>query len=156
MLDTECRLWLTSIHRRFTGRVAIRRPYFAEIHRQIPYAIVTAIAAVIERTPQFRKPIAYSSKNKKGHVLSFTSLEAVVLLFSLLTSIKESDVKLYFVRRLRGMKRNGHLVKLIVDERKDFALYYKHNTGQLSIQFHYGEWNKHDFPQHPCQIQCTL
>lgn len=91
-------------------------------------------------------------KTKKGHVISFTSLHSVILFFSLITSLNEIEVKASFVRKLKSLRRNKHKVKLIVEDCKNFAFVFKQNIGKMSIPLHYGEWNTHDYPQHPCQL----
>ena len=153
ILDSKARLWLKQIYRRLSGRVSIRRPYYAEIHRNIPYAIVHAMSLVILQCPdEFKEPVCYSAKNKKGHVISFTNLEAVIWFFSLITSMSKAEVRTFLTRKLRGSVRNKHRVKVLVEDVKDFAFVYQQNKGLMSIQFHYGEWNTHNYPQHPCQL----
>lgn len=120
ILESEWRQRLKLIQRRLPGRVAILRPYYAEIHRQIPYCIVHAMSQVIQ-LGHFREPLCYSSKNKKAHVISFTSQKSVVLFFGLLPSMRESELGTSLMRRLKGLKRNGHLVKVLVDEQKIFC-----------------------------------
>ncbi|KAK3721850.1 hypothetical protein QZH41_008991, partial [Actinostola sp. cb2023] len=43
ILYEESRMWLNGIHSRLAGKVGIRRPYFGEITRSIPYDIFLAI-----------------------------------------------------------------------------------------------------------------
>ncbi|XP_031560725.1 uncharacterized protein LOC116296782 [Actinia tenebrosa] len=153
ILDSEARLWLRQIYRRLSGRVSIRRPYYAEIHRNIPYAIVQAMSLVIQQCPdELKEPVCYSSKNKKGHVISFTTRDAVIWFLSVITSMSKIEVRAFLTKKLKGARRNKHRVKVLVEDGKDFAFVYYHNKGLMSIQFHYGEWNTHDYPQHPCQL----
>jgi hypothetical protein len=111
------------------------------------------MSVVIQQCPdEFKEPICYSAKNKKGHVISFTTLDAVILLFSLITSISKVEVGAFLTRKLKGLRRNKHKVKVLVEDIKDFAFVYHQNKGQMTIQFYYGEWNTHKYPQHPCQL----
>lgn len=152
VLDNEGRLWLKQIYRRLSGRVSVKRPYYAEIHRNIPHTVFKAIQVVIQQCPDMIEPVCYSAKNKKGHVITITTIESVIMLFSLMTGLSREEVKPYFERKLRGLKRNRHLVKLIVEDVKDFAFVYQFSKGSMTIQFHYGEWNKHNYPRHSCQL----
>jgi hypothetical protein len=44
--------------------------------------------------------------------------------------------------------RTGHQVSGLVDEMKDFAFIYKYSKGELTISYHFGEWNICGAPQH--------
>ena len=88
----------------------------------------------------------YISGNRKADVISFQSKKSVFLLFVTLTGYREEQVKRLFWRPLKAGKDGK--AKLIVGSEKDFALIYKHSTGQLTICFNFGVWNTHGFPQH--------
>jgi len=157
VLDHEVRLWLKFIHRRLAGRVSLRRPYYAEVHRSIPYAVFHSLSLVIKQClDQFKEPLCYSARNKKGEVITFTSIGSLTSFFSLLTGLTQVEVGKFFARTLKGLKRNKHKVKLIVEETKDFAFVYQKGKGQMTLQFYYGEWNTHNYPQHPCPLNVVL
>lgn len=155
VLQQESKLWLNQIYKRFSGRVSVRQPYRAEIRRSIPLALFEEITLLVRRSnlPDFKEPFCFHGKNRKGEVISFTSLSSIQKLFQVLTAMGPRQVKWYFTRVLKCPTRNGHKVKLIVSEEKDFALLYKFSTGQFTIQFSYGEWNTYNHPQHPCQME---
>ena len=146
ILDQESRLWLGAIHRRLAGRVAIRRPYYAEINRSIPYDIF-ATARQVLKDLRHTEPDCYISSNRKAEVISFTSLCLLQEFLSCLSGMSKREVRKFFTRKLTGVKCH-HKVKLIVSDEKDFALVYKKSRGQLTIEFNYGEWNANGFPQH--------
>jgi hypothetical protein len=98
---------------------------------------------------QFKEPKCIIGRNRKGVVVSLTCLSSFLRLFKVLTVMGSGSVKTYLSRKLKGSSRYGHKVKLLVSEHKDFALVYRFSTGQLTIQFHYGEWNTFDCPRHP-------
>ena len=153
VLSGEARLWLKMIQRRMAGRVAIRRPYYGEIHRNIPYDMFAVIRHVLRNAEDrsFCEPNCYMSRNGKAEVISFTSICSIQKLFSMLSGLSRKEVRTFFSRTLKGSRTN-HNVKMIVSPTKDFALVYKLNTGQLDVQFHYGEWNAYGFPRHNCLL----
>ena len=83
------------------------------------------------------------AENNKCYAISFTRMEAVVGLFSVLSGMSEGAVRSYFKRKVS----NGR-AKVIVNLEKDFVFLYKIKAGQLLITFHYGFWNKSGFPLH--------
>ena len=139
-------MWLQSIHARLAGRVAIRKPYYAEIRRNIPYNIYVIVRQVVKDL-EIDEPKCFIGINRKAEVISFTSVHALSKLLALMSGMNTKDIKKFFTRTLKGARTN-HKVKLIASEKKDFALVYKKTIGQLIIQFYYGEWNVHGFPQH--------
>jgi len=147
VLTEESMLWLKAIHRRLCQRVSLRRPYVGEIQRNIPYTIFKSVTLMLRNSENFHEPSCYVAKNKKGEVISFTCLRSLRKFFSLLSGIKTQTVSTYFSRKLTGM-RSLHKVKVIVTPTSDFGFVYKLSTGQLKIQFHYGEWNACGYPQH--------
>lgn len=83
------------------------------------------------------------AENNKCYAISFTRMEAVVALFSVLSGMSEGAVRSYFKRKVS----NGR-AKVIVNLEKDFVFLYKIKAGQLLITFHYGFWKKFSFPLH--------
>lgn len=151
VLHQEGKLWLNSIQRRLAGRVSVKQPYYAEVHRNIPLDIFSEVTRLLQRSTSkhFQEPDCCIGKNRKGVVVSFTCLDSLLKLFQLLTGMGTGQVRKFFTRVLKGATRYGHKIKLIVSEIKDFAFVYKYSTGQLTIQFHYGEWNTCGAPRHP-------
>lgn len=137
------------IDRRLAGRVSIRRPYYAEIHRSIPYDIFAVIKSIIRNADNvnFQEPSCYIRGNRKAEVISFTSIGPVIKFFSLLSAFRTIEVDKFFSRTLTSTKRSGHKVKVVVEDTKDFAFFYKKSNASLTIQYHYGEWNMRNFPQ---------
>jgi len=136
----EGRLWLQAIYRRLSARRSVRTPYYAEVHRSIPRSIFSVLVRLVNNSDGFAPPFCVYNKNRKAEVISFTSIRLVKELFSLLSGLTESNVVTYFKRNLTGM-RTGHRVTLIVDDCKDFSFIYKINKGELTISYHFGEWN---------------
>lgn len=156
LLLRESRLWLSMVDKRLAGRVSIRRPYYAEIQRCIPYDMFAVLKHVIRNAiadKDFNEPNCYVSSNKKAEVISFTSLCSLQKFLSMLSALSTREVKKFFSRKLTTAARSGHTLKLLVEENKDFGFFYKHSTGTLTLQFFYGEWNTHGFPRHNCTLR---
>ncbi|KAK3746675.1 hypothetical protein QZH41_020589 [Actinostola sp. cb2023] len=68
LLMRESRLWLKMIEKRLAGKVSIRRPYYAEIVRSIPYDIFASMNCVIRNADDesFKEPACYMLENKKA------------------------------------------------------------------------------------------
>ena len=144
VLSDETKLWLDKINFRLGGKVSIRRPYQSEIIRNLPKEIFLAFRSGVSRS-RLQDVVDNISlaENNKCYAISFTRMEAVVALFSVLSGMPEGTVSSYFKRRVS----NGR-AKVIVNLQKDFVFLYKIKAGQLLITFHYGLWNKSGFPLH--------
>ena len=148
VLSRESKHWLGMIHRRLAGRKRIKKPYFAEMHRNVPYEIFGVIKRmIVSQAKDFQRPECYVESNSKGEVVSFTSKKPLVFLFSLLSGMSTRKVKHFLQRALTG-KRHGFTTKVLISNIKDFAFVYIFKTSELIIQYHYGEWNSHGFPLH--------
>lgn len=147
VLVAESKLWLEKIGFRLTGKTSIRNPYRSEIIRNIPLEVFLSLERAVRhsRKQEIANNVTHC-ENKKGHVMSFTSRKAVVLLLSMLSGLSETSVLSHFKRRLTG-NTNGK-AKVIVNSEKDFAFVYKIKPGQFIISFQYGVWNKAGFPLH--------
>lgn len=144
ILYDETKLWLDKIKFRLGGKVSIRRPYQCEILRNLPKEIIVAFrSGVVRSRLQDVVDNISLAENNKCYAISFTRMEAVVVLFSVLSGMPEGTVRSYFTRRVQ----NGR-AKVIVNLEKDFVFLYKIKAGQLLITFHYGLWNKSGFPLH--------
>ena len=75
----------------------------------------------------------------------FGSMDAVIAVFSLLSSLSETDVKCFFERTLTG--RMHGISEVIVESGKELCSVYKRRPGNFCITFHYGVWNTAGFPQ---------
>ena len=131
----------------------IRRPFYAEIHRDIPVDIFNALFEAIKLSDDedFREPFCYVKGNSKGKIITFTTKTLVIKMFCLLSDRSENYVNGLLERQLGG-QRKGFTRKILVSYDKDFALVYNFKKGQLSLQFHYGKWNACGFPMHSCKV----
>ena len=103
---------------------------------------------MVRATEQYAEPFCFYGSNKKGIVISFTSLRLVADFLALLSGYTVEDVATYFKRKFGTGARRGHTVSVITSDVKDLSFVYKRSQGKLIISFHFGEWNASDFPQH--------
>jgi hypothetical protein len=127
----EARLWLTSINRRLGGRRRIRNPFFGEISRDIPFELFSVVVKLVKATPTYCEPFCYYSNNKKGEVISFTSLRLVVELLSLLSGYTEEEVVKYFKRNLTAFK-----ITFLSSAQMLKILPLSISTGKVNLLFH--------------------
>ena len=140
-------MWLSAIYRRLIGRRSAKTPFYAEVTRDIPYQLFLVLRRVVKYMPGFVEPLCFVSSNKKGDVISFTSLRLVMELLALLSGYLENDFATYFKRDLLGLK-SGHKVNVIGSDSKDFDFIYNQKLGKCIISFNFGEWNVNGYPQH--------
>ena len=152
-LAHESSLWLADMFRKLGGRRSIRQPLYGEIHRDIPVYIFNPLFEAIKLSSDedFREPLCYVKGNSKGKIISFTTKSLVVKMFCLLSDRSEDYVNGFLERQLGG-QRKGFTKNILVSNDKDFGLVYNFKKGQLSLQFHYGEWNACGFPMHSCKV----
>jgi len=148
VLQDETKTWLQSVFRRLSGRRSLRRPFYAEIHRQIPRAVFGLFVRVVRNADGFSSPFCLYVKKRFCEVVTVTSIRLVKELFCLLTGLSGSDVVECLKRKLSRGQRSGHKVSVIVNDEKHFVFLYKHRPGELTITFNYGEWNVCGAPQH--------
>ena len=149
ILRRENRHWLEAIYRRLGERNRMRNPYNGDIRRDLPYEMFSLVVRVVNNLAvnEFYPPLCFYSRNRKGEVqVSFTTSDAMSKLFALLSGLHIKIVKRYFNRSLE-VRKQEHMVKLLVSETKDIAFVYKFSKQQSTICYNYGEWNTYGFPQ---------
>lgn len=77
----------------------------------------------MSQTTDFQPPDCYVESNSKGEVISFTSTNTLLLLFSLLSGMSTNGVKRFLKRNLTG-KRHGFTTKVLISSIKDFAFFF--------------------------------
>lgn len=148
LIQNEVKLWLEGIHRRLSGRRSLRRPFFAEIHRFIPREFFDVLSRVVRVSYGFAPPFCFQNKNKKAEIISFTTIRLVKEIFCLLTGMSGPEIMKFFNKNISSGVRSGHKTSVIVDESKEFAFMYKYRKGELTVSYHYGEWNICGAPRH--------
>ena len=109
-------LWFNGIYRRLSRRNRIRNPYYAEIRRDIPYAIFNIIVGVVRNVAvlEFCPPSCYHAKTKSAEVISFVTYHSAMKLFCYLSGYKKKVVERYWMRTLGG-RRKGNKVKILIN-----------------------------------------
>ena len=85
IFEREARLWLTAVCRRLSGKQTIRNPFYGEINGDIPYDTFSLLVKLVKSTPEYCQSFCYYANNKKGEVISFSSLRVVVDFFAFLS-----------------------------------------------------------------------
>ena len=147
LLLQETDLWLRKITGSLRPKPSIRHPYYCEVTRTMPFDVLKLLRNGIlhSRIKEITENVIYCS-NKKAHVLSFTSKDAVLLVLSTLSHKSTSYVESRFRKKLKG-RLNGR-AEVIISPENDFSFIYKVTSSQLVISFRYGVWNQAGFPLH--------
>ena len=66
LMAKEGKLWLERIYRRLGGACSIRRPYYAEVVRDIPHEIFSLVARRLRNTDGFVKPFFFVPQDREG------------------------------------------------------------------------------------------
>ena len=153
LMAKEGKLWLDRIYRRLGGPCSIRRPYYAEVVRDIPHEIFSLVVRRFRNTDGFVKPFFSFHKNVRVEVVSLLCVRLAKEFFAVVSGLPDEEVVTYFRRTLSGLK-TGHKVFLIVNDEKQLLLKYNFRSGHLNLCFHYGEWDKLGNPQHHYSVIC--
>ena len=150
IIRRESKYWLEAMYRRLGGKNRIRNPFYSEVKRDIPSETFGLVARVVKNVAvkEFCPPLCFHDKNKKAEIISFTNIVSAAKLLCLLSGITLKAVMKHLRRSFKGGRKKGYKVKVLVSDTKDLAFLYKFSTQQLTISFHYGEWNSYGFPQH--------
>ena len=83
-LRGESKLWLERIRGRLRGKTSIRHPHQCDIVRNMPFHVVKLLrdAIIHTRNREILSSVVHDA-NKKCHIISFTSMEAVLSLLSM-------------------------------------------------------------------------
>lgn len=144
---SESQLWFSKIKGSLTRKPRIRNPYEAEIVRPMPLEVFLVLKRAVEHTRlnNITTNVTFDHNNK-AHVMSFSSVPAVICLFSQLSALSQTDVKSHL--KISQSGRMHGKASVIVNTEKDFTFMFKIKPMQLNICFYYGMWNKAGFPLH--------
>ena len=119
ILYDETKLWLDKIKFRLGGKVSIRR-----LPKNLPKEIFLAFRRGVVRSRLQDVVVNVSlAENNKCYAISFTRMEAVVVLFSVLSGMPEGTVRSYFTRRVQNgrakvIKKLGERLCLPLQDQK--------------------------------------
>ena len=97
MVRKEAMLCFTLVSHRLSGKRTIRNPFYGEISRDIPYEMFSLLVRLVKGTSEYSPPFCYLANNKKGEVVSFSSLRLVVDFLVLLSQYSAEEVSMYFL-----------------------------------------------------------
>ena len=113
VFEEESKVWLKAISHRLVGRRSIKYPFCGQISRDIPYELFCILVRLVKEAPDYTEPFCCYGNNKKGEVISVTSMRLVVDLLSQLSRLTAKEVVTYFKRDVRSGSRNGHRTAVI-------------------------------------------
>ena len=144
MLQRMVCQWYKHFMRRMTTRCRVNSPWKVIMDISIPSELFSIIKDMVLVTNYGLYYHETKCKPKK-FVIAFTSHVRVRNLF--LQLMNSGMPKEDFLRRkFKGKDRKR--IEIIVSEEKQFGMIYNSQKEMISIDFHYGFWNEHGFPQH--------
>ena len=139
MLQRQTVDWLKQFRRRMSPRCSVKHPWQVIVEEKLPRELFDVFETIVSRT-NFG---VITIKTPKNCVFAFTSHNRVRKVFSDCTD--QNLIQATFLKRkIKGNKR----VEAIIDEEKQFGMKYCYKKEVMVIDFYYGYWNEHDWPQH--------
>ena len=131
--------WIKQFRRRMSPRCAVKHPWQVIVEDRLPRELFNVLDSLVNRT-NFG---LITMKTRKNCVFAFTVERRVRKVFNDLTDqqlVKEN----FLARKIKGNKR----VEAIISEEKQFGIKYSYDKETITIDFYYGFWNEHGWPQH--------
>lgn len=139
MLQRQTMDWLKQFRRRMSPRCSVKHPWQVIVEEKLPRELFDVFKTIVSRT-NFG---VITIKTPKNCVFAFTSHNRVRKVFSDCTDQNLTQAT-FLKRKIKGNKR----VEAIIDEEKQFGMKYSYKKELMIIDFNYGYWNEHDWPQH--------
>lgn len=114
ILKDEAGTWLNLIYRRLSGRPRIKKPWFLQFTRDIPKELYFAVKRSFSTTTnRDLKGHVHMDGNRKGFVISITSLPSVLYMFRILTGKEVRQLKGYLTKNIPGKGKPRYLFPLL-------------------------------------------
>ena len=139
MLQRQTVDWLKKFRRQMSPRCSVKHPWQVIVEEKLSREPFDVFETIVSRT-NFG---VITIKTPKNCVFAFTSHNQVRKVFSDCTDQNLTQAT-FLKRKIKGNKR----VEAIIDEEKQFAMKYSYKKEVMIIDFYYGYWNEHDWPQH--------
>lgn len=139
MLQRQTMDWLKQFRRRMSPRCSVKHPWQVIVEEKLPRELFDVFETIVSRT-NFG---VITSKTLKNCVFAFTSHNRVRKVFSDCTDQNLTQAT-FLKRKIKGNKR----VEAIINDEKQFGMKYSYKKELMVIDFYYGYWNEHDWPQH--------
>ena len=83
----------------------MQSPYYGELNCDIPSGLLDILVQVITKL-RISKPLCFVERNRNAIVISFSSMELLLKLMSLLADISDTEVQTrFFKRNLKGKRK---------------------------------------------------
>ena len=139
MLQRQMVDWLKKFRRRMSPRCSVKHPWQVIVEEKLSRELFDVFETIVSRT-NFG---VITIKTPKNCVFTFTSHSQVRKVFSDCTDQNLTQAT-FLKRKIKGNKR----IEVIIDEEKQFEMKYSYKKEVMIIDFYYGYWNEHDWPQH--------
>ena len=139
MLQRQASFWLKQLRRRMATKCSVKNPWHVILEDRLPKELFGLLEEVVSKT----RYGLITVKTQKNCVFAFTSRIRVRRVFCALTDqnlTKESFLK----RIIKEDKR----VEAIIDAEKQSGIRCNFDKEIITMDFYYGYWNDHGWPQH--------
>ena len=131
--------WIKQFQRRMSARCAVKHPWQVIVEDRLPRELFNVLNVLVSRS-NFGVIVV---KTRKTCVFAFTKERRVRKVFNDLTDEKLGKEN-FLARKIKGNKR----VEAVISEEKQFGIKYMYDKETITIDFYYGFWNEHGWPQH--------
>ena len=132
--------WIKQFRRLTSPRCAVKHPWQVIVEDRLPRELFNVLDSLVSRT---NFGVITLKKRRKNCLFAFTKERHARKVFNDLTDqqlVKEN----FLARKIKGNKR----VEAILSEEKQFGIKYSYDKEIITIDFCYGFWNEHGWPQH--------
>ena len=138
-LQRQASFWLKQFRRRMVTKCSVKNPWHVILEDRLPKELFGVLEEVVSKT----RYGLITVKTQKNCVFAFTSRIRVRRVFCALTDQNLTEES-FLKRIIKGEKR----VEAIIDAEKQFGMKYNFDKEIITIDFYYGYWNDHGWPQH--------
>lgn len=139
MLERQTMDWLNQFRRRMSPLCSVKHLWQVSVEEKLPSELFDVFETIVFRT-NFG---VITIKTPKNCVFAFTAHNRVRKVYSDCTDQNLTQAT-FLKRKIKGNKR----VEAIINEEKQFGMKYSYKQELMIIDFNYGYWNEHNWPQH--------
>lgn len=139
MFQRQVMDWLKTFQRQMSPRCSVKHAWQVVVKEKLHRELFQILEAIVSR----KNFEVVADRTRKNCVFAFTSRNRVRKVFSDCTDQNLSK-NTFLKRKIKGNKR----VEAIISSEKQFGIKYSYKKELITIDFHYGYWNEHDWPQH--------
>lgn len=139
LVRRQAMYWIKQFRRRMSPRCAVKHPWQVIVEDRLPIELFNVLESLVSCT-NFG---LITVKTRKNCVFAFTRERRVRKVFNDLTD-QQLGKENFLARKIKADKR----VEAIISEEKQFGIKYSYEKEIIAIDFYYGFWNEHGWPQH--------